>query len=172
MARPLQQPAESAPLPPPVVSKRRPSLLAIRIDVDRNHGRSTLHPRHAAVVGVDDDPLAVAAAIEAVRARLHAALADAYPGARLAVVAQHGRMAARPTRVHRVYAKPLVPTGEAECVHVAEHADSLRAEAIAAVAAVTAANRHAAALDAGVAAVDVRAWAPPRSVAAVPTPTR
>lgn len=138
----------------------RSSRLSIRIDVDVSHGRAALAEGDRLA-----DPLSLAASIEAVRTRLRASLSEAYPDALITVVAQHGRFSARPTRVQRPRRKPLMPVGDAECIHVAEHAEALRAAAVTVVARGMRGAGHAAALDAAAAAADVRLWGQPHGVA-------
>jgi hypothetical protein len=129
-------------------------LLSIRIDVDAWHARQALRADPSASV----DEFALAAAIAAVCTRLRGDLAKSYPRARIAVVAQHGLHGARPTRV-RLHPGRRAGGGDAERVHVAEHAEMLRATAIALVATGAQASSAAASLDAAAAAADVRGWA-------------
>ncbi|HET7458352.1 MAG TPA: hypothetical protein VFJ74_11930 [Gemmatimonadaceae bacterium] len=129
-------------------------LLSIRIDVDAWHGRQAL----GADAATSLDALTLAAAISSVSNRLRAELTKAYPRARVAVVSQHGTLGARPTRVRLHPARRAGGAGDAERVHVAEHAEMLRATAIAAVATSKMASHAASALDAAAAAADVRGW--------------
>ncbi|HWJ23531.1 MAG TPA: hypothetical protein VNS52_14345 [Gemmatimonadaceae bacterium] len=129
-------------------------LLSIRIDVDGWHARQALGLDASA----EADSFALASALASVSVRLRTELAKSYPRARLAVVTQHGTHGARPTRV-RLHPGRRTGGHDVERVHVAEHAEMLRAAAIAAVKVGGAAREAVNALDAAAAAADVRAWA-------------
>jgi hypothetical protein len=106
--------------------------LSIRVDVDVEHAREILDAQLArvgAAAGVTPSKAAVANAVRALRERLRAVVAAAYPEARVVVTMWRKEPKARATKV-RVGHRTADGHVERRCALISEHVDALRAATI------------------------------------------